>query len=67
MVTDVRNEDHFASEPPSRSLADFFPAEPAVDTNTDKMENTATAICPICGEFEGDEIAVSRHVEDHLT
>jgi uncharacterized repeat protein (TIGR03833 family) len=25
-----------------------------------------TAVCPVCGEFEGDEIAVARHVEGHF-
>ncbi|KAF2676098.1 hypothetical protein K458DRAFT_424958 [Lentithecium fluviatile CBS 122367] len=25
------------------------------------------AVCPVCGEFEGDERAVSHHVETHFT
>jgi hypothetical protein len=25
-----------------------------------------TAVCPICGKFEGDERAVSHHVESHF-
>lgn len=27
---------------------------------------TATQICPVCGEFQGDEIAVSHHVATHF-
>lgn len=23
-------------------------------------------VCPVCGEFEGDEVAVSRHVGEHF-
>jgi len=26
----------------------------------------ATASCPVCGEFEGDEMAVAHHVESHF-
>ncbi|KAJ5058294.1 hypothetical protein J3E72DRAFT_149665, partial [Bipolaris maydis] len=25
-----------------------------------------TAVCPVCGVFEGDEVAVARHVESHF-
>jgi hypothetical protein len=28
--------------------------------------SSATAKCPICGIFEGDEAAVTHHVEEHL-
>lgn len=24
------------------------------------------AVCPVCGEFEGDEQAVAHHVEEHF-
>ena len=27
---------------------------------------TETAVCPVCGEFEGDEVAVAHHVEQHF-
>lgn len=63
--TDVRNEEELEGPPP-RSLADFFPKEldtrePA--TEDGKEDVTATARCPICDAFEGDEEAVSYHVE----
>lgn len=56
--------------PPTRSLADYLPLhaqgldqppQPSKSTFT-----TATATCPICGLFEGDELAVSHHVDEHL-
>lgn len=57
--------------PPPRSLADFIPDtdyEPPdkVDEPGRVTFNSATATCPICGLFEGDEAAVSHHVESHL-
>nr|OQO24573.1 hypothetical protein B0A51_09730 [Rachicladosporium sp. CCFEE 5018] len=61
---DVRFDEYEA--PPVRTFFDFLPAEmrneSTVPTNT-----TPTAKCPICGEFEGDEVAVSRHVDEHLS
>jgi hypothetical protein len=30
------------------------------------LVKTATAVCPVCGEFEGDEMAVAHHVEQHF-
>jgi len=72
MERDVRlDEADFPSEPPSRSLADYFPdLGSQVDKGQDVSKSNAastTAKCPICGVFEGDEWAVSRHVEEHLT
>jgi uncharacterized repeat protein (TIGR03833 family) len=29
-------------------------------------EAAATASCPVCGNFEGDEVAVAHHVESHF-
>lgn len=59
--------------PPPRTLADYiqFPSS-GEDGETSTRGNevgftTATAKCPICGLFEGDEIAVSRHAEEHFT
>ena len=65
-------EDHL-SEPPPRSLADFLPSEPNCRAELPSAQrerhtfSTANAVCPICGLFEGDELAVSHHVEEHLT
>jgi uncharacterized repeat protein (TIGR03833 family) len=30
-------------------------------------EAATTASCPVCGNFEGDEMAVAHHVESHFT
>lgn len=61
------------SEPPPRSLADFLPeefdsdvAEPLPGRRNVNF-TTATVKCPICGKFEGDEAAVSHHIDEHLT
>ena len=68
--TDVRADDEFLDGPPPRSLADFFPTDPtpaAADAAPNEPAQGA-AICPICECFEGDEAAVSYHVErEHLT
>jgi hypothetical protein len=29
-------------------------------------EAATTASCPVCGNFEGDEMAVAHHVESHF-
>lgn len=58
--------------PPQRSLADYMPAlngnKRAETTDaTEPSLKSAIAKCPVCGLFEGDEAAVSRHVESHFT
>lgn len=69
---DMRNEE-FPSEPPPRTLLDFLPDDNDSPENVESLAgeritfSSATAKCPICGDFEGDEIAVTRHVETHLT
>lgn len=61
--TDIREDDEFPAEPPPRSLADFIPDDPAPAPQA----RSHTATCPICEAFEGDEVAVSHHVErEHL-
>ncbi|KAI5370397.1 hypothetical protein Slin15195_G012730 [Septoria linicola] len=67
-VADVRYEDEYAEGPPPRTFADYFPDEPAPSTMQQSAPDlkTATARCPICEEFEGDEIAVSNHVAKHF-
>jgi uncharacterized repeat protein (TIGR03833 family) len=63
--------DH-GGEPPARTLADYIPTlgDDSVSARHRAPEpsrvSTATAICPICEAFEGDEIAVSHHVQTHL-
>lgn len=64
--TDVRNNE-FPSEPPPRTLFDFLP-ETDVETTPSEpvIFSSATVKCPICDAFEGDEAAVTHHVESHL-
>lgn len=58
-------------ELPHRTLADFIPAPKREASAMGRDAGpptfaTAKAVCPICGLFEGDEAAVSHHVEEHL-
>lgn len=67
---DIRNEE-YPSEPPPRTLLDFLPeSEDHDDSATAQTEpinfSSATSKCPICGNFEGDEAAVTHHVETHF-
>ncbi|KAF2209422.1 hypothetical protein CERZMDRAFT_11921, partial [Cercospora zeae-maydis SCOH1-5] len=65
-VADARYDDGYidsAAEPLPRTLADYMEPQGAVSQRTDG----ANATCPVCGIFEGDEIAVSRHVTDHFS
>lgn len=65
---DTRLEEaDYQSEPPPRTLAAFFPSveEQIPDFRSNKI-SVETVKCPFCGDFEGDEVAVSRHVEEHL-
>ncbi|KAG6158989.1 hypothetical protein E4U11_004495 [Claviceps purpurea] len=71
--TDIRNDLEHPSEPPSRSLAAFFPPSPGENTSdqsTAERSVTSTYVsvhCPMCDSFEGDETAVTRHIErEHL-
>lgn len=69
--TDVRYDDEYPEGPPPRSLADFFPAEPEPEPareHTSSRTQEALVTCPLCGGFEGDETAVTHHIEkEHLT
>ncbi|KAF4979888.1 hypothetical protein FZEAL_3999 [Fusarium zealandicum] len=64
--TDVRLDDEFASEPPPRSLADYMPALNEGAGNASAAVETVK--CPFCEAFEGDETAVTHHIEQqHLS
>jgi len=65
--TDVRLDDEFATGPPQRSLADFIPD---FDDNLPSAPNAGieTVKCPFCDTFEGDEAAVTHHIDrEHLS
>lgn len=67
--TDMRY-DGFSEGPPPRSLADFIPDTASEDEGQTANPSlgtfsTATAKCPMCS-FEGDEVAVSHHVDEHF-
>jgi uncharacterized repeat protein (TIGR03833 family) len=66
---DVRLDDHYAEAPPTRTLADYMPGwddRMESPVQRDPTITTVMAKCPVCGEFEGDEAAVSHHVESHF-
>jgi uncharacterized repeat protein (TIGR03833 family) len=72
-MRDVRNEDYLEGPPP-RTLFDFLRPDDRNDSiaglhnqSDDVTFSSVTAKCPICNDFEGDEVAVSHHVETHLT
>lgn len=73
MERDFRlDEADYPSGPPPRNLLDFVPqlrdeSEGPSHSPEHASFSSATAKCPICELFEGDEVAVSRHVEEHLT
>ncbi|KPM46056.1 hypothetical protein AK830_g498 [Neonectria ditissima] len=61
--TDVRYDDEFPEGPPPRSLVDFMPE---LDSPP-KPAGDAAVKCPLCEEFEGDEAAVTHHIDQkHL-
>ncbi|USP78315.1 hypothetical protein yc1106_05589 [Curvularia clavata] len=71
---DVREGDeYFYDESRQQPLADtglFAALEEADRRHEERLGGGGreeTAVCPVCGEFEGDEIAVARHVEGHFT
>jgi hypothetical protein len=68
-IEDVRDSEAF---PPLRTLADFLPPEPMDSSGAHREQGegegtTVVVKCPFCDEFEGDELAVSHHVEKHLS
>ncbi|KAM0235308.1 hypothetical protein ACHAP5_009786 [Fusarium lateritium] len=65
--TDVRRDDEFATGPPPRSLADFMPD---LDESLGPAPSAGveTVKCPFCDKFEGDEAAVTHHIDrEHLS
>lgn len=71
MTTTSQGDDAACEGPPSRSLADYIAGRRSArkeDAMPVKVPLTpsATVTCPVCGTFEGDESAVSHHVQTHL-
>ncbi|KAL7957149.1 hypothetical protein V8C34DRAFT_286528 [Trichoderma compactum] len=73
--TDIRNDDDFEylEGPPPRNLADLMPGLDPPTTSTSCSEaggvrlDESTVVCPICEAFEGDEAAVTHHLDrEHL-
>lgn len=65
---DVREEEEPAAPSAGYSLGDFLPpGHPLRVDSPASVSNTSTSqICPVCGEFEGDEKAISYHVGTHF-
>lgn len=62
---DVRR-DEFLDGPPPRSLADFIPDFGEEETRA--VSGTEAVKCPFCDGFEGDEAAVTYHIDqEHLS
>lgn len=68
---DVREEESMDMPASEYSLGDFLPVgnplreEDATQQSAAETSGTFST-CPVCGEFEGDEIAVSHHVNSHF-
>jgi uncharacterized repeat protein (TIGR03833 family) len=68
---DVRKEEELQLPPTGYSLADLLPRDhPLQSTPVPAADAGVTAsgvrVCPVCEEFEGDEVAVSHHVATHF-
>ncbi|RCI13796.1 hypothetical protein L249_8289 [Ophiocordyceps polyrhachis-furcata BCC 54312] len=54
--------------PRDRTLADFLPASASATPSSPLVGGGAVVACPVCGTFQGDETAVTHHVErDHFS
>ncbi|XXG99364.1 kinesin-like nuclear fusion protein [Hypoxylon texense] len=53
-----------AGQPDGSARSDGVPG--TNDANSAMDVTSATATCPVCGEFEGDETAVAHHVATHF-
>jgi hypothetical protein len=71
---DVREEEELQQPATGYSLEDFLPlghplredTNPTLSTTEPPAGEFKAQVCPVCGEFEGDEIAVSHHVATHF-
>ncbi|QIW96833.1 hypothetical protein AMS68_002351 [Peltaster fructicola] len=60
--------DDYHQPPATQSLSAYITikSKSARQAENNVQQKSVTAQCPICNDFEGDEIAVSRHVDEHL-
>ena len=67
------DEQSYSQEPAPGTLADFLPGFESEEAPTNSPQGdrvdfaSANIKCPICDKFEGDESAVSHHMEEHFT
>ncbi|EUC49346.1 hypothetical protein COCMIDRAFT_22927 [Bipolaris oryzae ATCC 44560] len=69
MERDVRENDEYFYDEGRRGEVDggyFAALEEADRRYAGSRGGGETAVCPVCGVFEGDEVAVARHVESHF-
>jgi uncharacterized repeat protein (TIGR03833 family) len=52
--------------PKSDQASDPSPEGQSAEQNPPADVSSATATCPVCGVFEGDEAAVAHHVAEHF-
>ena len=68
---DVRGQDELRLPASEYNLGDFLSAGHALREETSRSASAAEisgpiSTCPVCGEFEGDEVAISHHVDSHF-
>ncbi|XP_014560648.1 hypothetical protein COCVIDRAFT_88513 [Bipolaris victoriae FI3] len=71
MERDVRENDEYFYDEARRGEVDggLFAALEEADRRYEGSSRGGggeAAVCPVCGVFEGDEVAVARHVESHF-
>lgn len=74
--TDYRFDGGEAPDQPELSLTDYIVTKPKGKKGKKNHQETPIAngqlseqpnsVCPVCGEFEGDEAAVAHHVDSHF-
>jgi uncharacterized repeat protein (TIGR03833 family) len=68
---DIREEDEYLYDEQRRAPAEvgLFAALEEADRRhqgRSEMGGEEVATCPVCGDFEGNEVAVAHHVESHF-
>jgi uncharacterized repeat protein (TIGR03833 family) len=65
---DVREEEELVTPSAGYSLEDFLPLGHALREDPPLLESkpASSQTCPVCGDFNGDEEAVSYHVGKHF-